>query len=105
MELLKSLVEGVQKQGEVAVCKAEEGKDVNIMKVIEDDDIEAYLTTFERLMVAYEVKKERWAFRFAPQLAASVCWNECSRCWRLREVESSYLMVIRHNRGELPSAI
>ena len=47
MELLKSLVEGVQKQGEVAVCKAEEGKDVEVMILTEEDDIEAYLTTFE----------------------------------------------------------
>jgi len=34
----------------------------------EDDNIEAYLTTFERLMAAYEVKRERWAFKLAPQL-------------------------------------
>ena len=59
MELLKSLVEGVKKQGEVAVCKADEGKDVKVMKLTEKDDIEAYLTTFEWLMVAYDVKKER----------------------------------------------
>lgn len=72
MELLKSLVEGVQKQGEVAVRKAEEGKDVKVMKLTEKDDIEAYLTMFERLMVAYEMKKERWAFRFAPQLVGKV---------------------------------
>ena len=38
------------------------------MKLTEEDDIEAYLTTFERLLVVYEVKKEHWAFRFAPQL-------------------------------------
>ena len=47
MELLKSLVEGVKKQGEVAVCKADEGKDVKVMKLTEKDDIEAYLTTFK----------------------------------------------------------
>ena len=34
----------------------------------ENDDIEAYLTTFERLMLAYEVKKEKWAYKLAPQL-------------------------------------
>ena len=61
MELLKSLAEGVKKQGDAAVCKAEEGKDVKVMKLTEEDDTEAYLTTFERLMVAYEVKKECWA--------------------------------------------
>ena len=69
MELLQKLVEGVQKQGDAAVRKAKEGKDVKVMKLTEEDDIEAYLTTFERLMVAYEVRKDRWAFRLAPQLS------------------------------------
>ena len=32
------------------------------------DDIEACLTTFERMMVAYRVPKDRWVFRVAPQL-------------------------------------
>ena len=32
------------------------------------DDIEAYLTTFERLMTAYGVNKSRWIFKLAPQL-------------------------------------
>ena len=31
-------------------------------------DIEAYLTTFERVMAAYEIPKERWAYKLAPQL-------------------------------------
>ena len=34
----------------------------------EKDDIEAYLTTFERLMKAYDIKEERWSFKLAPQL-------------------------------------
>ena len=55
MLLLQALVEGVKKQGEVA-------------KMRENDDIEAYLTTFEWLMVAYQVKKDKWAFKLAPQL-------------------------------------
>ena len=33
-----------------------------------EDDIEAYLTTFERMMMAYGVPKDRWVFRVAPQL-------------------------------------
>ena len=32
------------------------------------DDIEAYLTTFERIMEVNEVTKERWPFQLAPQL-------------------------------------
>ena len=38
------------------------------MKLSDQDDIEAYLTTFERVMRAYEVKEERWAVKLAPQL-------------------------------------
>lgn len=35
---------------------------------MEQDDIEAYLVTFERIMAAYSVDKARWAFKLAPQL-------------------------------------
>ena len=68
MELLRGLLEGVQRQGEAAMTRAEREKDVKLTKLTEDDDIEAYLTTFERLMRAYEVPEVRWAFKLAPQL-------------------------------------
>ena len=68
MGLLQSLIEGVKRQSEAAVRKAENDKDVKVTKLTENDDIEAYLTTFERLMLAYEVKKEKWAYKLAPQL-------------------------------------
>lgn len=32
------------------------------------DDIESYLTTFERLMEAYDIAKGRWTYKLAPQL-------------------------------------
>ena len=41
---------------------------VRLTRLAENDDIEAYLTTFERIMVAHEVKKEHWSFKLAPQL-------------------------------------
>ena len=41
---------------------------VKLTKLGATDDIEAYLTTFERMMVAYKVPKERWAFMLASQL-------------------------------------
>ncbi len=43
-------------------------KEAKVSKLSEDDDIEAYLTTFERMMVAFGVAKERWVFKVAPQL-------------------------------------
>ena len=68
MELLRSLVQTVQRQGETAALKADQERNVKVAKLTEEDDIEAYLTTFERLMRAYEIREERWAFKLAPQL-------------------------------------
>ena len=70
MELLRGLVEGVNKQGD-ATEKLEADRDVKVTKLTEADDIEAYLTTFERLMKAYEVPPERWTYKLAPQLVGN----------------------------------
>ena len=44
-------------------------KDPKLTKFSEStDDIEAYLTTFERLMTAHNVDTARWAYMLAPQL-------------------------------------
>ena len=42
-------------------------REAKVSKLSEDDDIEAYLTTFERMMVAFAMPKERWVFRVAPR--------------------------------------
>ena len=42
---------------------------VKVAKLTDQDDIEAYLTTFERLMEAYSVERRKWACQFAPQLS------------------------------------
>ncbi len=39
-----------------------------LTKLSEEDDIEAYLTTFERMMTMYSVEEGRWAIKLAPQL-------------------------------------
>ena len=41
---------------------------VKLTKLSENDDVEAFLTTFERMMTAYEVEPSKWAFKLAPQL-------------------------------------
>ena len=33
---------------------------IKMTKLTEEDNIEAYLTTFEHLMKAYEIKEEQW---------------------------------------------
>ena len=69
MELLKGLVEGLKISGEPSsVSRIDRDREITVTKLTEADDIEAYLTTFERLMQAYEVPQERWAFKLAPQL-------------------------------------
>ena len=44
--------------------------EVKLTRLTNQDDIEAYLTTFERMMIAYEVDKSRWAFKLAQQLTS-----------------------------------
>ena len=41
---------------------------IKLTRLTEDDDIESYLTTFERVMEAHEVSRERWSFQLAPYL-------------------------------------
>ena len=43
-------------------------KEVRLTKLSEAGDVEAYFTTFERMMTAFEVQKERWVFKLAPYL-------------------------------------
>ena len=51
-----------------ALIKASDENYICVTKLADTDDIEAYLTTFERLMTAYGVNKSRWIFKVAPQL-------------------------------------
>ena len=62
-------MEGVQLQGEAAKRRAESDKDVKVAKLTEEDDIVSYLTMFERVMVAFEVKREKWAYKLASNLS------------------------------------
>ena len=65
LEALRRLVERPE-----SLRTASEVKDtLKLAKLGEEDDIEAYLTTFERMMAAYEVGKPRWTYKLAPQLS------------------------------------
>ena len=39
-----------------------------LTKLTEEDDVEAYLTTFEQMMAMFGVERTRWAYMLAPQL-------------------------------------
>ena len=41
---------------------------VKLVPLTEQDDIEAYLVTFERVMQAYDIPNEQWTYYLAPQL-------------------------------------
>ena len=69
MRVLQALVEGVQLQGEAAKMRADNDKEVKVPRLAEQDDIVSYLIMFERLMAAYEVKHERWAYKLASSLS------------------------------------
>ena len=72
MDLLKGLVETLKISGEpISMSQMDRDKEIKVTKVTEADNIEAYLTKFERLMQAYEVPQEQWAFKLAPQLVGN----------------------------------
>ena len=58
MELLQALEERIHIQGEAATRRAENDKVVRVPKLTGKDDIVSYLTMFEWLVMAYEVKRE-----------------------------------------------
>lgn len=63
MEMLQQLVRGHTEK------EAKRDSDpMKLTRLTDADDIESYLTTFERMMTAYEIDKARWAFKLAPQL-------------------------------------
>ena len=42
--------------------------DVKLVPLSVKDDTEAYLVTFERIMVAHDICKDQWPYQLAPQL-------------------------------------
>ena len=68
LEMLRRLVESRQANEErPPATQTTSESEVKLVKLSEQDDIESYLTTFVRIMRAYEVKEERWAVKLAPQ--------------------------------------
>ena len=65
-EMLRNLMEKVHGKDEGPYRRGPDS--LKLAKLAESDDIEVYLTTFERLMAAYEIDASRWAFLLAPQL-------------------------------------
>ena len=63
-------VEMMRTSGEMSSkAKPSAGLSVKLVPLAENDDIEAYLVTFERIMAAHKVEKDRWSQYLAPQLS------------------------------------
>ena len=60
IELLTRLVGERERPG--AVETAGDRDKVKLTKLGDSDDIEAYLKTFERMMVAYDIPQARWVW-------------------------------------------
>uniref|UniRef100_A0A1X7VFZ1 Uncharacterized protein n=1 Tax=Amphimedon queenslandica TaxID=400682 RepID=A0A1X7VFZ1_AMPQE len=70
LDILRTIVEEIHDQDEANLSEHEaRDKDVKLTNLMDNDDIEAYLTTFERQMTAYEVPSGHWVFKLAPQLS------------------------------------
>ena len=62
---MKGWIERNQAREDERVRRSEQ---LTLVKFTESEDIEPYLTTFERMMRVHEVEENRWAFKLAPQL-------------------------------------
>ena len=73
LDLMKSMMNRSQNREDEVTRRKKIGFDqLKLTKFTDSEDIEAYLTTFERMMKVYEVEKERWAHLLAPQLTGKV---------------------------------
>ena len=68
MELLRQMVVESNKWENPDPKSQAAENTLKLTHLSEQDDVEAYLTTFERMMVAYDIKEARWAFKLVPQL-------------------------------------
>lgn len=68
MQVMREWMERSQVREGERVPRDEDRDHLRLTELTESEDIEAFLTTFERMMQVYEVREDRWAFKLAPQL-------------------------------------
>ena len=64
IDLMKALLEGATLNS----GPRQSQPNIYFRKLTEADDIEAYLTTFERLVTSEKLEQQHWAFKLAPHL-------------------------------------
>lgn len=65
MDLIRTLLEGA-----TPATPRQPQPDIFFRKLSETDDIEAYLTTFEWLVMSASLERRHWAFKLAPYLTS-----------------------------------
>ena len=99
-ELLREMVTAHTAQPIAAPIGAQrERESVKLTHLSDNDDIEAYLTTFERMMEAYEIEGARWPYNLAPQLIGKA--QQASASLSLDEAKS----YIFSGEGRYPSPL
>ena len=68
LDMMREWMERSNDMENKRVNKASQYSQLKLTKLTESEDIEAYLTTFERMMGVYEVTEDRWVFQLAPLL-------------------------------------
>ena len=68
MDIMREMMDRVLTSREEEDRGRRDGEKIALMKLSDSEDIEAYLTTFERVMTVQSVPEERWAYILAPQL-------------------------------------
>ena len=84
MELFAKMVESRKAESSSGASSRAADGELRVAKLTDRDDIEAYLTTFECLMSAYNIKN-RWIFKLAPQLSdkAQQAYAALTTDWRM----------------------
>ena len=68
MDALREVLERSTRDRSDDRSRAAGRKQIKLTRLTETDDVEAYLTTFERLMAIGGIDEDSWAIRLLPQL-------------------------------------
>ena len=70
-EMAKQRVVELSALGEIMATlrPRDRARDTPRLQRMEGEDMESFLNTFERVMIAYEVPEDQWSLASAPQLA------------------------------------
>jgi hypothetical protein len=92
LDMMKNWMDRSSAREDERVRSAGRHEQLKLTKLTESEDIEAYLTTFERMMGVYGVEEDRWAFQLAPLLTgkaqqayAAVSADEAHNYVRIKE--------------------